>query len=205
MLLRDCSGGRKKKKKRNVFLGAQRGADESEQKIDESWIPMLGQQAFHIFACFYSSSSLGSVTLLTTLAPIKYSSRRMWTEIWLAARGGGRYGRAGFAAEAAQQFVHSSVSLKFVTSWLIYVESLCFLCEIWVLTDFFFLEKFKTKLGRLEIRRLVISWTQTTLHSESPYMWGYWCICAYIIDGLALMLARLYLLVRLDVASLSPC
>lgn len=139
MLVRDCSGG----KKRKVFLGAQRGADECEQKLDESWIPMLGQQAFHISACFYSSSSLSSVTLLTTYAPIKYSSCRMCTEIWLTCTPQAGMGGLDLLQELHSRLllmVHSSVSLKFATSWVTYVESHNhnFLCEIWILTDFFF-------------------------------------------------------------------
>lgn len=137
MLVRDCSG---EKKKRKVFLGAQWGADECEQKLDESWIPMLGQQAFHVSACFYSSSNLSSVTLLTTYAPIKYSSCRMCTDIWLTCTPQAGMGGLDLLQELHSRLlltVHSSVSLKFATSWVTSVESQYFLCEIWIPTDFF--------------------------------------------------------------------
>lgn len=138
--------GRKKKKKKKPIPRRTEGADESEQKIDESWIPMLGQQAFHICACFYSSSSLSSITLLTTYAPIRYSSCGMCMEIWLTCTP--QAGMEGwiccrsFTAECCLSFRGPFIPFPSICSIMNHLSGITVIL-LWNLkTDFFFLDKF---------------------------------------------------------------
>lgn len=144
-----------KEKKRKVFLGAQRGVDESEQKIDESWIPMLGQQAFHICACCYSSYSLSSAVV------------RFWRH----------------THPSNIHPVGMCTGLRCTLPPLINVFQICYiirhLCGIKVVWLWNLNMTNSLQIWSKLHKRLVLSWSKTNLHHESSYTW---CLHSYFVE-----------------------